>query len=346
MPNLVIRTAIVSAVLSGLCFGQHEHHDVNASQKTPSKYANDVQRPDSGAEFGVERITPVPANFMGVWAYGAAVDRLWLLSFGPPANTKGASTLYEVDPESGRILAQARMPFLGECSAAVFSDGFLYVGVPHESKIYKVMAQDKSVLGKVERSIPVPTLIDLRPGPEEVFRFPFLSFFGLAVTPDHNLILHAQELGELITLDRESGKVLNRVKTLHALGGITPVPGPNGEFLLLANADPEAAALRAEMRRFMFRSNHGITPPSAVRPDMTCGRPEARDIRWVIIDGQTGDLLSAATQQCVRTNAGSVALLSYERVPGTRYGRFRFLAGGEERTVATIAWTPTDNSFF
>jgi hypothetical protein len=345
MPHSAIRIIFLSVWLSGLVFAQHEHH-VEA-QKTPSKYANDPQpRSDNPGEFAVQRITPVPSGFMGVWAYDGAADRLWLLSFGPPANTKGASTLYELAPESGKILAQARMPFLGECSAAVFDEGFLYVGVPHESKIYKVMAQDKAVLGKVVQSISIPTLIDLHPGPEEVFRFPFVSFFGMAVTPDHNLILHAQEIGELITLDRESGKVLNRVKTLHALGGITPVPGPNGEFMLLANADPEAAALRAEMRRFLFRSTHGITPPSAVRPDTTCGRPEARDIRWVLIDGQTGDLLASANQQCVRTNAGSVALLGYEKVPGTRYGRFRFLAGGEERTVATIEWTPSDNSFF
>src|SRR5579872_3407482 len=306
MPQSILKIVFASLSLPGLVTAQHEHHTM------PSKYANDpAPKVENSSEFAVRRVTPVPSGFMGVWTYDAASDRLWLLSFGPPANTQGASTLYEVDAESGKILAQARMPFLGECSAAAFSDGFLYVGVPWQSKIYKVMAQDKSVMGKVVGSIPAPTLIELRPGPEEVFRFPFLSFFGLAVTPDHNLLLHAQELGELITLDRETGKVLNRVKTLHALGGITPVPGPNGEFLLLANADPEAAALRAEMRRFLFRSNHGITPPSAVRPDMTCGRPEARDIRWVLIDGQTGDLLASTTQQCVRTDAGSVSLLGY-----------------------------------
>jgi hypothetical protein len=341
MSHSILRFALGSLILPGLVSAQHEHHAM------PSKYANDpAPKVENPGEFAVRRVTTVPAGFMGVWTYDAAADRLWLLSFGPPANTQGPSTLYEVDPESGKILAQARMPFMGECSAAAFSDGFLFVGVPWQSKIYKIMAQDKNVLGKVVGSIPVPTLIDLHPGPEEVFRFPFLSFFGLAVTPDHNLLLHAQEIGELITLDRETGKVLNRVRTLHALGGITPVPGPNGEFLLLANADPEAAALRAEMRRFLFRANHGITPPSAVRPDMTCGRPEARDIRWVLIDGQTGDLLAATTQQCVRVDAGSVSLLGYEKTPGTRYGRFRFLAGGEERTVATIEWIPSENSFF
>jgi hypothetical protein len=345
MPRLAIKTIVLSAMLAGPTLAQHEHHTAT-TEKTPSKYANEQVRSTTPGEFVVRRVSPVPAGFMGVWAYDPAGDRMWLLSFGPPANTKSVSTLYEVDPESGETLAQVRMPFLGECSAAAFIDGFLYVGLPHESKIYKVMAQDKKVLGKIVGTIPVPALMDLGPGSEEVFRFPFLSFFGLAATPDHNLLLHAQEIGELITLDRDTGKVLNRVKTLHALGGITPVPGPHGEFLLLANADPEAAALRAEMRRFLFRSNHGITPPSAVRPDMNCGRPEARDIRWVLIDGQTGDLLAATTQQCVRTNAGSVALLGYEKTPGTRYGRFRFLAGGEERTVATIEWAPSENSFF
>jgi hypothetical protein len=339
---------MAAVLLAGVALAQHEHHAADANgDKVPSKYQNDPPpKAENAGEFVVRRVTPVPPSFTGVWAYDASSDRMWLLSFGPPANTKGASTLYEVDAESGKVLAQARMPFLGECSSAVFIEGFLYVGVPYQSTIYKVMAQDQKVLGKVVQSIPVPSLAEMRPGPEEVFRFPFLSFFGMAATPDHNLLIHAPEIGELVTLDRETGKVLNRVKTLHALGGIAPVPGPHGEFLLLANADPEAAALRAEMRRFMFRSNHGITPPSAVRPDGNCGRPDTRDIRWVLVDGQTGDLLASTTQQCVRTSAGSVALLGYEKTPGTRYGRFRFLAGGEERTVTTIEWTPSENSFF
>jgi hypothetical protein len=354
MPYLASRTTLAALILCGAAAAQQDRHtaagknlEYAETAPTPSKYTYQPRvKTDSPGEFTVQRVTPMPAGFMGVWSYDPASDRMFLLSFGPPANTKGASTIYELDPESGKVIAEVRMPFLGECSSAVFMDGFIYAGVPHESKIYKVMAQDKASLGKVVGSIPVPSLAELKLGPEEPFRFPFISFFGMVATPEHNLMIHAQEIGELITLDRETGKILNRAKTLRALGGMTPVPGPNGEFMLLANADPEAAALRAEMRRFMFRSNHGITPPSAVRPDMNCGRPEARDIRWVLIDGQTGDLLAATTQQCVRTNAGSVALLGYEKAPGTRYGRFRFLAGGEERMIATIEWTPSENSFF
>ena len=334
----------MTLLCGGLC-AQHEHH-AEARNTLPNNSGQPSVNTGTGGEFSVRHVTALPAGFTGVWAYDARSDRLWLLSFGPPANTSGGSMLYEVEPASGKLLAQLRMPFLGECSQPAFIDGFLYVGVPHESRIYKVMAQDRELLGQVVSSIPVPLLADLQKGLDEPYRFPFISFFGVAATPDHNLMIHAQEIGELITLDRETGKILNRVKTLRALGGIAPIPGPNGEFLLLANADPEAASLRAEMRRFMFRSNHGITPPASVRPDGNCGRPEARDIRWALIDGQTGDLLAAAVQSCIRANAGSVVLLGYEKTPGTRYGRFRFLAGGEERMVATIEWTPSDNSFF
>ena len=317
------------------------------SQTVPSKYAFEPAHVDSGPpnEFGLVKVIKPPTGFVGSAAYDGRSNRLWLVAFGPPANTSGPSMLYEYDPETARPLARAKLPFQGECSAAAYRDGFVYVGVPHESKIYKIVTDHKD-FGKVAGSIPVPMLADLHANPDEPFRFPFLSFFGMTVAPDGNLVIHANDVGLFITLERESGKVLRVVPTLRALAGIAAVPGPNGEFLILANADPDAAALRSEMRHFMFRSNHGITPPSQSHSEIACGRIDARDLRWVLLDNETGSVVAATTQQCTRAPTGSVALVGYERTAGTRYGKFRFLSSGEEGMLAVFQWTPGQDAFY
>src|SRR6185369_8282536 len=128
----------------------------------------------------------------------------------------------------------ATLPFKGDFGEPVYYDGYLYQGIFHESKIYKIVAGDRANLGKIDKVIPLPTLIDLKLG-DESHSYPFIEFGGLTLTPDNNLMFHADDVGELITVERETGKLQARARTLKALGGIASSTGPNGEFLVLGN---------------------------------------------------------------------------------------------------------------
>lgn len=308
----------------------HKHHDEMGHD--PSHMAA------APSEFQVKRVFRGPENFTGNLAYDPEGGRLWLLSFGPPANTKGPSTLYEVDPATGKVLAQTRMPFLGEFGAPVFMEGHLWVGVSVDSKLYKV-AVGKSDFGKIVSSVALPTLNDLEFTTDEPFRFPFINFPNITATPDKQILLNAEDIGLLVKIDKETGKVLGQVTTMKGLGAAINVPGPNQEFVLLGNSDPEMALLKRDMRVFMFRAAHGFTPPYAIRTEVPCSKQGARDISWVLIDPQTGELLASTMERCSRASAGSVALLKQEKLPGTRYGRYTFFATGEEG-ILTVDWVP------
>src|SRR5215467_14414431 len=239
-----IRSTFLSGmiVLAGSALAQDRTPATNPRPGQPGHRSHEEWQgayptPESIRKFKFKRSLPLPDGFIGNIAFDGASGRLWLVSLGPPTNTKGPSTLYEIDPNDGKVLAQAAMPFKGDFGEPVFYDGYLYQGIFHESKIYKINVADRTKIGKIDKVIPVPTLIDLKLG-DEAHSYPFIEFGGLTLTPDHNLIFHADDVGELITIDRETGRLLARVRSLKALGGISATVGPNGAFLVLGNSDP------------------------------------------------------------------------------------------------------------
>lgn len=276
-------------------------------------------------DFKVVRTFAPPEGFLGNLAYDSATGRLWLISVGPPTNPKGPSMLYEMDPQSGRVVAQAKMPFKGDLSEPVYVDGFLYQGVFHESRIYKVSVDDPATFGEVVKTIPVPTLVDLKLI-DESHPVPFIEFGGMAVTPDKNLMIHADDVGELITIERETGRILSRVRTLKALGGITGVPDKNGRFYVLGNSDPRGGYCALSF------------PPALSRT------PDQRDISWALLDSKTGEVLASIRTQNSRAYASTVELVGHEESPGAPYGRMTFLATGEEGVIV-LQWTPSKDAF-
>jgi hypothetical protein len=277
-------------------------------------------------DFKVVRTFAPPHGFLGNLAYDIESGRLWLVSLGPPTNQSGPSTLYELDPTTGKVLAQAAMPFKGDLSEPVYIEGFLYQSVFHESKVYKIDVRDAASFGRVVTVIPLPTLVDLKLG-DESHPVPFIEFGGVAVTPDKNLMIHADDVGELITLDRDTGRILNRVRSLKALGGITTVPAAvPGSFYVLGNSDPRGGYCALSF------------PPALSRT------PDQKDISWALIDPATGEVLASIRTQNSRAYASTVELMAHERVPGASYGRMRFLATGEEGVVV-LEWTPTRDAY-
>jgi len=280
--------------------------------------------PDSIRKFKFNRSIPMPDGFIGNLAYDDASGRLWLVSLGPPTNTKGPSMVYEVDPRDGKVLAQAQLPFKGDFGEPVYYDGYLYQGIFHESKLYKIVAGDRANLGKIEKTIPLPNLIDLKLE-DESHSYPFIEFGGLTLTPEKNLMFHADDVGELITVERETGRLLARARSIKALGGIAATSGPNGELLVLGNSDPRGGYCALSY------------PPSLSRS------PEQKDISWALIDGKTGDVLASIRTQNSRAYASTVKIIKREDVPGTAYGKFTFLATGEDGVIE-LEWTPVKES--
>ena len=144
------------------------------------EHAGHHAAPAAGAASAAHRVTRVLntiPGFKGCMTFDQESGRLFLISYGPPANIKGPSILYELDPQKGRVLRQATMPFTGELPSPVFIEGVLYQGIHHESKIYKVDAGQGDSFGKILGEIRVPTLLEIGYDTEQhVFRFPFISF--------------------------------------------------------------------------------------------------------------------------------------------------------------------------
>jgi hypothetical protein len=279
----------------------------------------------SQKEFEVLGAFSPPDGFLGNLTYDPASGRMWLVSLGPPTNRKGPSTLYEVDPSSGKVLRQAAMPFRGDFGQPVYIDGFLYQGIFHESKMYKVDVRADGQFGQIVKTISLPTVNDLKLV-NEAHAYPFIEFGGVAVTPDKNIIFHADDVGEFITVERETGRILARVRTLKALGGITGVPGPTGQFLVLGNSDPRGGYCALAY------------PPELSRS------AEQKDVSWALLDPATGEVLSSLRKQNSPAYASTVCFKHYEKVKGTGYGRYHFFATGEEG-ILTLAWTPERNGY-
>ena len=269
------------------------------------------------------RLAP-PAGFLGNLAYDDEGGRLFLVSLGPPSNPTGSSALYEVDPKVGKVRRQAKLPFLGDLSSPVFIDGHLYQAVYHESKMYKIALEGRS-FGKIVKEIPLPTLNDLKLT-DESHPVPFIEFGGVTATPDKQIMIHADDVGEFITIDRESGKLLKRVRTLKALGGVTGTRGPSGTFYVIGNSNPRGSYCALSY------------PPSVSRS------PLQKDISWALLDGDTGEVLASVRRQNSPAYASTVALVKHEAVTGAPYGRFVFLATGEEG-ILTLEWTPTSGAY-
>jgi hypothetical protein len=146
------------------------------------------------------------------------------------------------------------------------------------------------------------------------------------VTPDKQIMFHADDVGELITIDRESGKVLKRVRTLKALGGIASAAGPDGKFYVIGNSDPRG-------------SYCALAYPPAVSRSAT-----QRDISWALLDGETGEVLASIRRQNSPAYASTISLVKHEDKAGSPYGRFVFLATGEEG-ILTMEWTPVKDAY-
>ena len=286
-------------------------------------------------EFKVTTSVPLPEGFVGNLAYQPSSDRLWLISYGPPAATRRACTFFELDRRTGRVIVEKPLPFQGEFGAPALLDGFLYQGVYHQRKIYKI-AVDGPRAGEVVDTVEVPPLaaLDLSAHRSETFRFPFFIFSALAVMPGPLLVTHSEDLGELITLDPRTGKVMRQVPTQPSLSGLAPVPGPGGRTVLLANASPREFAMRNYLRRFLFRGGAPAPPMTAT------GDPEENGVNWMVLDPGSGEVLASAWRSPPRAAAGSVALVNSVPEEGKPYGRMTFLALGKEGLL-TIEWAPS-----
>ena len=207
---IVLLTFICIAGTRAMGAEDHSTHAGHAGHKMPGATPAAIDT----AEFKITKVIKTPENFMGGLAYNPADNRLWLLSVGPPANTKTSSILYDLDPKDGKVLAQAKMPFLGEFGSPVFLDGHLYAGIPHASKLHKISVSPGADFGKIVSTVRLPTLNDLNETFSEPFRYPFINFPALAATPDKKLVMHAEDLGLFITVDPATGKMLNKVQVL------------------------------------------------------------------------------------------------------------------------------------
>jgi hypothetical protein len=318
------------------------YHNARMNYATATETAHYLMGASSAAgadlddEYKVTASVPLPEGFVGHLAYQPSRDRLWLISYGPPAATRRPCSFFELERRTGRVLVEKPLPFQGEFGAPAFLDGFLYQGIYHQRKIYKI-AVDGPKAGEVVDTATVPPLaaLDLSAHKDKTFRFPFFMFSALAVTPGPRFVTHSEDLGELVTLEPRSAKVLQQVPTQPSLAGLAAVPGPGGRTLLLANASPREFAMRNYQRRFLFR---GGAPPA---PMTATGDPEENGVIWMLLDPASGEVLASTWRSPSRAAAGSVALLKIVPEDGKPYGRMTFLALGKEGLL-TIEWAPSN----
>ena len=290
----------------------------------------------AGGEPRVVAVTRVPAGFVGHLAYEAASGRLWLLSFGPPANPAGASRLYELDAGTGAVLAEAALPFAGSFGPPAAVDGDLYVGIFWESRIYRLSTARQS-FGAVVATLPVPGVAELGMERDGRYRYPFLEFSGLAVTPEKHLLLYANRAGELITLARD-GTVVSRVPTLRGLGALAGVAA-DGRFLLLANQDAEDFTVREKVVGFDLRPAVVPVLTKRSRWGSFAARAAPKQVSWLLLDAADGAALARVDDADSPAFAAGTAIVRREAVAGAPYGRLSFLALGADG-ILTLEWTP------
>jgi hypothetical protein len=267
-----------------------------------------------------------PDGFIGNMTYDPASDRLYLVSLGKPTNTNDSS-IYALDAATGKILEQARLPLIGDFGDPVFLDGYVYQPVYHESKMYKIAANGREPFGKVVKEIPLPTHADLNLT-DESHPYPFIEFGGAGVTAAKKIIFHADDVGEFVTIEPETGKILARVRTIKALGGLESV-AHNKRELVIANSDPRGGYCALSF------------PPALSRT------PDQKDISWALLDARSGEVLASIRTQNSRAYAASVALKRYDPPTAKQaknYGKFTFFAFGEEG-ILVMEWDPTYNAY-
>lgn len=312
---------------------KHHHHQMGADESSstnprPGQDGHQAHQTFIGSlteqDFKVTRIIAPPDGFRGNIAYSKDEKRLWIISLGPPSNTE-PSTLYELDAITGDIISKAAMPFTGDFGSPVYIDGFLYQGIFPESKLYKIDVNQKDSFGKIVKVVDLPTINDLKLL-NESHPYPFIEFGGVTASPTGDLILHADDVAMFITVDKDTGKLLERVPTQKAMGGITSTQERDGAFYILANSDPRGGYCALEFGSVERRS------------------PEQKDISWLVLDGQSGNTLASVRRLDSAAFAGTIALIDYNNVDGTPYGQFTFFATGEEG-ILEMEWTPSFNSY-
>ena len=290
----------------------------------------------------VVRTLSAPEGFKGHLAYDPGSKRLWLISFGPPASPDGGpSRLYELDPCSGRVLARAELPLKGSFVSPVYLEGSLYVGIFWESAIYQIAVGDRARLGEVTATLPVPGVAVLGLEGDGSYRYPFLQFSALAATPRKDLLVHANHAGELIALERTTGHLVSRVKTVRGLGGMSTVTTSAGRHFLIGNLDAEDLAVRDKVVRFDARPVRTPVATKRSRWGHFTSRPEPKLVTWFLLDPATGEVLASVDRPDSPAFASSAAVVGHEAVPGTPYGRFRFLALGTPG-ILELEWTPAE----
>ena len=325
--SLIAGTVLASVAVGAQGNAQHDHAAVG-----PPGASVD-------GELKISKVMRAPGRFVGNVIRDPQSGRLWLLSFGPPANTVDSSTLYEVEPSTGSVISRRSMPFLGEFGTAAYIDGFFYQAIAYESTMYKVDASETAQRDGIVGTVKLPTHGDIDSRDEDVYRFPFIAFTAATPASDGNVQLYAADLGELITVDKTSGAVIKRVRTTKGLGGLTRATIASGESLLLGTFDPVDSAFKQETRRFMFRASHGILPLETVRAEGNYGQPGQKTVTWVLLDAESGEVLASTSIESSRMTVGSVAFVKAERAPGTRFGKLVALTTGDEGIV-TVEWTP------
>jgi len=327
--RLGLMLALAAAVAFAGIVQAQQATDPNPRPGQPGHYNHEEWQGDypsatAGGDFDVVRTLPLPEGFLGNVAADPETGRIWLVSFGPPT-APGPSTVYEIDPRNGDVLRRAELPLKGDLSSPVYLDGHLYQGVFHESKMHKIVVDDAERFGEIVATVDLPKLADLNLV-DEAHPMPFIEFGGVGVTPDGNLVIHADDVGEFITLDPDDGSIVARTRTLKALGGIFAAHRGEGDYLIVGNSDPRGGYCALSY------------PPALSRT------PEQRDISWAVMDGASGEVLASVRRQNSRAYASGVSLLRYEQANGAPYGKFAFLATGEEGLLE-IEWTPARDAY-
>jgi len=281
--------------------------------------------PKLGAKnFKVVATLRPPDGFIGNMTYDAANDKLYLVSLGRPTNPNN-SAIYEMDATKGTILAKADLPLIGDFGDPVYIDGYVYQPVYHESMMYKISTK-AGEFGKIVKEIALPTHADLNLN-EESHPYPFIEIGGAGVTKDKKIIFHADDVGEFVTIEPDSGKIISRVRTIKALGGLDAVAYNNRE-LVLANSDPRGGYCALSF------------PPALSRT------PDQKDISWALLDARSGEVLASLRTQNSPAYAASLALKSHKPAgKGAKdYGKFAFFAFGEQGILA-LEWNPVHDAY-
>lgn len=297
-----------------------------------------VNGPETRGLVSVRVLAPIPPHFAGNIISDPASGRVWLMSYGPPANTAAVSALYEIDPRTGRVLRSATLPFTGEFGAAAYVDGFLYQVIPHESRLYAVQTASNAI-GQIVRRVDLPTFADLDLRRGDRYRYPFIAFTGVTRAERGRLRLYASDIGEFITIDAQTGHIAARVATSRGLSTTVAIPHATPPALVLATFDPADAAFRADSRRFVSRAGHGVLPAEMLRADARYGHPGRRTITWTLVDPDTGEVLAATAMETETIDTTAIALLERQPTSEGPYGTLVALTLGKAGLLR-VEWTP------